>query len=112
MHTAVIGSRSFTNYPLLKQTLDQYTISLIVSGGARGADQLGEQYAMEKGLPTLILKPDYDTHGRKAPLLRNLDIIDAAEQVVAFWDGQSRGTAHALTYARKKGKHIHIIPFV
>ncbi len=95
MQTAVIGSRSFNDYTLLKQTLDKYAISAIVSGGARGVDQLGEQYALDKGLPTLILKPDYDKHGKKEQLLRNLDIIDAAEQVIAFWDGESREfTAH------------------
>jgi hypothetical protein len=48
MKTAVIGSRRFNDYALLQQTLDTYTISQIISGGAKGADTLAEQYAKEK----------------------------------------------------------------
>jgi len=43
--------------------------------------------------------------------VRNYQIVDAAEQVVAFWDGKSRGTAHSLEYARKKGKPVRIVAF-
>ena len=111
MHTAVIGSRSFNNYPFLRQTLEKYPITQIISGGAKGADQLSEQYAHEKGLPTCIFKPDYAKFGKTAPLIRNQDIVNAADQVIAFWDGQSRGTAHALEHARKQGKIIYVVSF-
>ncbi len=111
MTTAVIGSRTFQDYVLLENTLNKYMITQLVSGGARGADQLAERYAHKKGLPTLVLKPDYATFGKAAPFICNQDIIDAVQQVIAFWNGESRGTAHALKYAQKQGKIVHIISF-
>ena len=79
MHTAVIGSRTFNDYSFLRETLEQYPITQIVSGGAKGADQLSEQYAHEKGLPTQIFKPDYAKSGKAAPLIHNQDIVNAAD---------------------------------
>jgi predicted Rossmann fold nucleotide-binding protein DprA/Smf involved in DNA uptake len=111
MKTAVIGSRGFSDYDLLKQTLDACFISEIVSGGAIGADQMAERYAEELKIPTLIFKPDYNKYGRGAPLVRNKEIVDAAERVIAFWDGKSRGTAYTLKYARSKGKEVKVISF-
>lgn len=111
MKTAVIGSRGFINYALLKQTLDRYSISEIISGGAIGADQMAEQYALEKGIPTLIFKPDYTKFGKSAPLIRNKDIVDSAERVIAFWDGKSRGTAYTISYAQKQGKKVDVMAF-
>jgi len=102
---AVIGSRDFDNYELVKTTLDAIPdITLIVSGGAKEADSLGERYANENNIPTKIFKPDRSTGiGRRAGYhLRNIAVIDNAEHAVAFWDGQSHGTKHALNHARKK----------
>ncbi|MDO1451079.1 DUF2493 domain-containing protein [Rhodocytophaga aerolata] len=111
MKTAVIGSRSFTNYTIVEDTLDGYDLPLIISGGAIGADSLAERYAEEKGIPTLIFKPDYEKYGKSAPILRNKEIIDAAERVIAFWDGKSRGTAYTIKYALQKGLTVHCIPY-
>jgi hypothetical protein len=111
MKTAVIGSRSFGDYALLREVLDRYPITQIVSGGSIGADQLAEHYAQEKALPMLIYKPDYKQFGKDALLIRNQTMIDVADQVVAFWDGDSPGTAHALEYAHQQGKKVSIITF-
>jgi predicted Rossmann fold nucleotide-binding protein DprA/Smf involved in DNA uptake len=110
MNTAVVGSRSFQDYSFLQEILEGYDISKIVSGGARGADQLAERYAAEKGIPTQIFKPDLVRHGKSNPYAGNHSIIDASEQVVAFWDGKSRGTSHSIKYAQKTGKKVFIIP--
>jgi hypothetical protein len=48
---AVVGSRTFNDYPLLETTLDKYKIKLIVSGGAYGADKEGEKYAKSHNFP-------------------------------------------------------------
>ncbi|MDO1451324.1 DUF2493 domain-containing protein [Rhodocytophaga aerolata] len=110
MKTAVIGSRNFTNYEIVEETLDGYDLPLIISGGAKGADTLAEQYAKEKGIPTLIFKPDYEKYGKRAPRLRNKEIIDACQRVIAFWDGKSRGTVYTIKYALQKGLTVHCIP--
>jgi predicted Rossmann fold nucleotide-binding protein DprA/Smf involved in DNA uptake len=108
MKTAVIGSRSFNDYELLMKIIDQFIVTEIISGGAIGADTLGEQYAMEKGIPAQIYKPDYSKFGRRAPLMRNFTIIDQSQQVIAFWDGSSRGTLQALNYAKEKERIIYV----
>lgn len=111
MKIAVIGSRSFNDYGLLKETLASLEISEIVSGGAKGADSLAEQYAKEANIKTLIFKPDWAKHGKSAGFKRNVDIISNSDMVVAFWDGESKGTKHSIDTAEKQGKKVLIIKF-
>lgn len=106
---AIIGSREWPD----PDAVHDYVLSLdetvlVVSGGARGVDTWAQIAAEERGMGTLILKPDYSTHGKKAPLLRNKDIVDNADRIVAFWDGTSTGTKHAIDYARQRGKSVLI----
>ncbi len=70
--------------------------SLLISGGACGVDTLAEQAARELCIPIQILRPDYRTHGRLAPLVRDDKIVQQADLVLAFWDGSSSGTAYTL----------------
>ena len=87
MITAVIGSRNFTDYKLLESTLESLPeITQIVSGGAKGADSLAKTYAEQHQLPLVIFKPDWKQYGKGAGIVRNRQIIDAAQMVVAFWD--------------------------
>jgi hypothetical protein len=109
MKVAVIGSRDFNDYELVKETLKYYTITLLVSGGAKGADSFGERYANENNIETLIFKPDWDKHGKAAGMIRNTDIVNNADTIIAFWDGESKGTKDSITKAEKKGKNIIIV---
>lgn len=109
MKTAVIGSRSFTDFNLVKDKLSSIDISEIISGGAKGADSLAEDFAKVNQIPVRVFLPDYDRFGRAAPLKRNHQIVNEAEQLIAFWDGKSRGTKYTLDLARKKGIKIIII---
>lgn len=111
MKTAVIGSRSFSDYKTLCETLDEMDITCIVSGGARGADSLSELYAKEKGIKTKIFYPDWGKHGKAAGPIRNNDIIKNSEQVVAFWDGVSRGTKYSIDLAKKLNIPVTIVKF-
>lgn len=103
---AVIGSRGFNNYELLRELLDLLNISEVISGGAVGADKLAERYANNRGIPTKIFYPNYEAYGKGAPLVRNKQIVDNCELVVSFWDGQSRGTKHTMDYATSVGKGV------
>jgi hypothetical protein len=113
MKLAIIGSRTFDNYELLKKSINENfgikTITTIVSGGAKGADTLAEQFAVEYKLQKNIILPDWAKHGKKAAFLRNYDIIDAADSVIAFWDESSKGTKHAIDYAKKINKSCIIV---
>ena len=109
---AVVGSRTFTNYELIKKTLDTYKKKediFIISGGARGADSLAQRYAKENGLSILIIYPNYRKFGKKAPLIRNREIVENCDLVIAFPDKNSRGTWHTIQVARKMGKPVKIV---
>src|SRR6185312_15053079 len=102
---AIVGSR---DYPDLAQ-VRAYVASLpadtiIVSGGARGVDTAAEEAARAQHLQVVI----FPAEKGKSPLLRNHDIVAAADRVVAFWDGTSTGTMHTVGLARKAGKPAEI----
>ena len=111
MKISVVGSRAFDDYKLLRETLDEYDIDLIVSGGATGADSLAERYAKEENINTMIFKPDWKTHGKAAGFIRNRDIVVNGNLVVAFWDGVSKGTLSSINIARKMNIETKIIRF-
>lgn len=103
MKVAIIGSRN------LKVNLDIHIpkdATLIISGGANGIDRLAEEYADKHRISKLIIKPEYDKYGKTAPLVRNKKIVDSADMVIAFWDGQSRGTSNVIEYAKSVGKRL------
>ena len=109
MKVAVIGSRSFNKYENVVNVLSKLTITEIISGGAVGADKLGERYAEENEIPTKIFLPDWEKYGKSAGFIRNTQIIEEAELVVAFWDMESKGTKDSISKAEKLGKKILII---
>ena len=103
---AVIGSRGIKRADLSRYLPAETT--MIVSGGAVGVDTLAEEYAKQRGLPIRIIRPDYERYGRKAPLIRNREIVDCADLVVAFWDGSSHGTAYTVNYAKARGVPVRL----
>jgi predicted Rossmann-fold nucleotide-binding protein len=82
--------------------------NIIVSGGARGVDSTAEKAAKENGLEVISFLPDWDKNGKSAGFLRNIQIIEEADSVVAFWDGVSLGTLHLITEATKRNKPVRI----
>lgn len=106
MKVAVIGSRT------LKVTdLERYLptdVREIVSGGARGIDRCAREYALKNHLKLTEFLPRYDLYGTSAPLKRNLQIIDYADEVLAFWNGRSRGTKFVIDNCKKRGKKIRV----
>lgn len=111
MKVSVVGSRDFDDYKLMRETLDELDIHLIVSGGAIGADQLAERYAEEENINTMVFLPDWNTYGKSAGFVRNRDIIFNGDAVVAFWDGESKGTLSSINLSRKMNKKLIIIRF-
>ncbi|MBO4501117.1 MAG: DUF2493 domain-containing protein [Clostridia bacterium] len=106
MKVAVIGSRS------IKSDIGKYIpagVTEIITGGAEGVDRFAERYADAHGISKHIIRPDYDRHGKAAPLVRNKRIVNLADMVIAFWDGSSAGTAFTIKYARKMKKPLKIM---
>jgi hypothetical protein len=96
MNLAIVGSRTFNDYQILENEILSHnlTIKHIVSGGAGGADSLAELFADKHNIDTIILKPEWHLYGKAAGYRRNVDIINACDMCIAFWDGNSLGTKH------------------
>lgn len=109
MKVAVIGSRGITSVDLEKYLPKDVTE--IVSGGAKGVDSCAREYALSHGIKLTEFLPDYKRYGRGAPLKRNLQIIEYADIVLAFWDGESRGTKYVIDNCRKSGKEVKVYTF-
>lgn len=88
MNVAIVGGRDFDDYEQFKSCISGENIQFksIVSGGARGVDILAERYAKEIGVPVKIYLPDWTKHGKAAGPIRNRQIIENADCVIAFWD--------------------------
>ena len=112
MKLAVVGSRTFNNYALLKKALDEYygkDIELIISGGAKGADSFAERYAEENKIETLIFLPNRKKYEGGAYFKRNKKIIKACDHLVAFWDGESPGTEMSIKLAHDFDKGVRLV---
>ncbi len=112
---AIVGSR---DYPHEEHIFDFVADlpphnTVIVSGGANGADSIGERAAAAYGLTCKVLKPQWrDEHGnfrRNAGFERNHDIVRSSDIVVAFWYKFSKGTEHTIKLAIKQRKVVVIV---
>ena len=106
LKVAIIGSRNLQVYNFGKYLPNN--VSEIISGGARGIDTCASKYAKEKGIKLTEFLPEYEKFGRAAPLKRNLQIIDYADLILAFWDGKSNGTKFVIDNSKKQNKPIKI----
>lgn len=107
MKLAIIGSRSCPAIDIASHL--KYIPDTIISGGARGADTYARLFAKEHNLTLIEYLPEYDKYGKQAPLIRNKQIVEACDCLIAFWDGNSRGTKFTLDYAKECGKPIKIV---
>lgn len=114
----IAGGRDFNDYNLLKKKVNNLISEkrkthqiYIVSGKARGADSLGEKYANENGLNIMEFPADWDKHGKSAGYKRNLEMAENADALIAFWDGESRGTKHMIDIAKEKNLLTRIIRY-
>lgn len=115
MKLAIVGSRTLTDAQLVADEADRINaetpVTELISGGAAGADRLGEAWARTHDIPVRKLLPDWDRHGRAAGIIRNSDIVARADRVIAFWDGASRGTRDTIAKARKADKLLKVVSF-
>lgn len=109
---AVIGSRTITNYDQVEPHLEPYLSKpnlQFISGGATGPDTFAKQFADKHNIIITELKPDWKTYKKSAGFRRNVDIISKATEVIAFWDGTSKGTKHSIDLATQQKKPCNII---
>ena len=111
----IAGSRNYNDYNKAKTYIDfcisdirnKYNI-IIISGGAKGADTLGERYANENGFAIERYLADWEQQGKKAGLIRNREMAEIADYVICFWDGRSRGTKSMIEYSKQLNKPLKV----
>jgi hypothetical protein len=109
MKILIIGSRSVKKFDLFPYV--GANVDMIISGGANGIDTIAEEYADKHKISKLIIRPRYDLYGRAAPIKRNEEMVDLADEIIVIWDGTSKGTKYSIDYAEKKGKKVNLIMF-
>lgn len=116
----IAGTRDFNDYAFLKKNVDYFLQGInpnneeieIVSGNARGADKLGERYAKEHNLPVKLFPANWDKYGKRAGYLRNQEMANYSDVLIAFWDEKSKGTKHMIDIAKKQDLTVIVVGYV
>jgi len=114
LRVIIAGSRSLTDYEFVDAAMEQFgrlcgrPLRQVVSGGARGVDALGEAWAKDRAIPVKVFPADWNKHGKAAGPIRNQEMADYANALVAVWDGKSRGTKDMIDRACKCGLLVYV----
>lgn len=111
----IAGGRNFDDFNRLCQVCDEFLQDQnnieIVSGAYKGADLLGERYAAERNYPIKQFPADWRRYGKSAGLKRNTEMAAYADILIAFWDGESKGTKNMIVLATQAGLNVKVIYF-
>ncbi|MFZ2284964.1 MAG: DUF2493 domain-containing protein [Lutibacter sp.] len=111
----IAGGRNFDDFNKLCQVCDEFLLDQndieIVSGAYKGADLLGERYAAERNYPIKQFPADWRRYGKSAGLKRNTEMATYANTLIAFWDGESKGTKNMIDLATLIGLKVKVIYF-
>lgn len=117
MRVIIAGSRTITDYSIVCRAIfialwnwqKEYSdVTEVLSGSARGVDRLGEQWARKNGKQLLLYPANWDKYGKRAGYLRNIEMANYADMLIAIWDGKSKGTSHMIDIAKKKGLEVFL----
>ena len=108
----IAGSRTFSSLDKLTQICDHLLQNRenieIVSGHAKGADQLGEQFAHLKCYSLKIFPAQWNKYGKSAGFKKNAEMSEYADALIAFWDEKSKGTRHMIDLAKSMGLNVKV----
>jgi hypothetical protein len=107
---AIVGSRHFPEMDRVREFVEALPAGAIVlTGGASGVDATAGQAARDRGLGLIKLPPRFEeTTDPGASARRNQELVDAADILVAFWDGSSQGTRKTVERALESGREVHV----
>lgn len=110
MKVIIAGSRDIHNYEelLVAVAKSEFTITEVVSGGARGVDALGEIWARRNMVSVKRFIPDWNLLGKPAGMVRNSQMAQYADALIALWDGKSYGTKNMIETAEKLGLKVYV----
>jgi len=114
MKTIITGSRTIDNVNLVKSLISTVVreeglhITQVVSGGAYGPDTIGKWWAEDHSIPIEEFPADWKQHGKRAGYIRNKEMAEYSEALIAIWDGKSKGTQHMIDLAEDYGLDVYI----
>ncbi len=121
MKLCISGSRSFLNddnkinlvHGIVETFVNYLQPTIVHLGGANGVDKIAEvalremNQSLEEPIQLRIHYPSWDRHGNSAGMIRNQEMINDSDALLAIWDGTSKGTKGAIDMAEKKGIRIY-----
>ena len=110
MRVVIAGSRGISNYKLLQLCIEMADIYIdeVVSGNANGVDRMGEKWAEENNAIIKQFIPDWDTHGKSAGPIRNVEMAEYCHAAIIIWDGSSKGTFNMIDNIRRLKKPLFL----
>lgn len=112
MRIIVAGSRNITNYSTVVQAIQESgwlsKRTEIVSGMAQGVESLAARFALKNGYALYQFPADWNKYGKSAGMIRNQEMAEFADALIAIWDGRSRGTKGMIEIARKRGLKVFV----
>ena len=110
MKVIIAGKRNFYQYDTLLRAIreSKFEITELVSGGAPGVDTISIVWARENNIPIKLFKADWQAHGKSAGPIRNQQMAEYGEALIALWDYNSTGTKNMIEQATKKGLKIFV----
>lgn len=114
MKYIIAGGRDFNNYSVFREIVSKFlkpTEDMIVSGAARGADTLAIMYANQYGITLQKFPAQWDLYGKSAGFIRNAEMANYGDALIAFWDGKSKGTAHMIQSMSRLDKPVYVFNY-
>jgi hypothetical protein len=110
MRTIIAGSRDIKEYDTVLNVVinSGFIITQIVSGGAKGVDTIGEEIAREFQIPLVVFPANWAKNGSCAGPIRNEQMAENADALIAIWDGRSPGTKHMIKTAKQYGLKVYV----
>lgn len=111
MKVIIAGSRGIHDFRIVEKAILEsgFSVSEVVSGAASGVDKLGEAWALIMNVPIHRFSANWALFGNRAGLLRNEEMVNYADALIAVWDGISRGTRFTIRCARQKGLKVFVL---
>jgi hypothetical protein len=117
MKVIIAGGRDYQDYSELKRRvisiveLNKWENIEVVSGGADGTDKMGERLASQAAWPVTKFPADWKTYGKSAGPMRNREMANYADALIAFWDGKSKGTKNMIEEANRRNLIVKVFDY-
>lgn len=110
MKTIIAGSRTIDNFEIVTKAIEdsKFEITEVICGAARGIDACGAAWALKNNIPIKYFKADWNKYHKGAGMIRNREMGNYADALIAIWDGKSHGTKQMIEYARAKGLKVSV----